>query len=118
MNRKYKSGSKTPITDYGFYQLKNETIKGLTHDCLLDIPLSGTCPINLELIKELWNEDSEISQYHDEYRLCQNDLGADNFTRTSLKVTISENDAQVIIFTLGLSQEKSEVFKNGSTWRK
>jgi hypothetical protein len=70
---------------------------GLTSDCLLDVPLSGSCPIDLEKIVENWNEMSKISQWKDEYRLCQNDPSSENFTKTSLKVTISTHDAHLII---------------------
>lgn len=79
---------------------------------------TGICEVDVNEVCKQWSNDFAISQWRDEYTLCKFDPSADNFTKTSLKVKISKQQAKELIVELDLIPEQSPVFNSGKTWRK
>lgn len=79
--------------------------------------LTGECEISVENVKKAWDKTWSISQWHDEYTLCRHNRNAENFTRTDIKVRISETQAKQVMRDLKLIAEKSQIFRNAITWK-
>lgn len=86
-------------------------------DIIVNFQMTGPCEISIEKTVEIWDEDWSISQWDEEYTLCHQNLKADNFTKTDFKVAISKKQAHELIGELDLINERSPVFRSGSTWR-
>jgi len=83
-------------------------------DTLITTPSIDICSIDIEKAVECFNKRCSISRWNNEYRLCETNL---DFTEHILKVTISEEDAKKLIEKLSLIENKSDIFKNASTFR-
>jgi hypothetical protein len=86
-------------------------------DCVVTIPMSGFCEIDIEKAISLFDKHCFISKWKgesDEYRLVRCRLGRGNFR--GLKVTISESDALTLIDRMGLVEVKSVTFNSGSSF--
>lgn len=69
---------------------------------------TGICEVDIEKVKEAWDNKFHISQWHDQYRLLQ---------QKGCKLTISEAQALQIIESIKLLPIKSSFFRNAITWR-
>lgn len=69
---------------------------------------TGICQISIPDAIKQWDKSCRISQWHDKYTLLSKEL----------KIQISKQAAHELIALLDLIQYKSDVFRNGSTWRK
>ncbi len=81
----------------------------MNESVITDFQLTGECEINIQEVISQWDEGCFISQWHEAYTLCSKD---------SIKVSISKKDAHHLIGELDLIRVQSDVFKNGSTWKK
>jgi hypothetical protein len=86
-------------------------------DVVKEFKLTGELEIIVPLVVEQWNENCYISQWGDEYTLCEQDLKSENFTKTCLKVRISITQSEELIEKLNLTNTRSTVFTSGSTWK-
>lgn len=80
--------------------------------------VTGICKVNIKQVVKEWSHKWSISQWHEKYTLCKQNLKAGNFTITSIKVEISKKQADTLIKKLGLINITSIAFKHGSTWKK
>lgn len=89
----------------------------MRNDIVLQFNLTGICIIDTDKVARRWNKDCFISQWKDEYRLC--DIRTVNGAPvTKTKVTISEQQAKELTAKLGLVSTQSTAFKNAYTLRK
>lgn len=75
--------------------------------------LTGVCKIERDNIVSNWDDKCFISQWKDEYRLCRLKY---KYVRT--KALITKEDAEYIIKSVPLTPIKSDIYTNGTTWRK
>ena len=87
-------------------------------DIIIDFQMTGPCEISIEKTVEIWDKDWSISQWEEEYTLCHHNPKSDNFTMTDLKIRISKKQTHQLIGELDLINERSPVFRSGSTWRR
>lgn len=85
---------------------------------IINFEITGECDVDVSEVAKQWDENSSISQWHEEYTLCQHDKSAENFTKTTFKVKIPKIQALEIIGKLNLVDIKSPIFNNARTWRK
>ena len=78
--------------------------------------LTGEVELNIEEVIRKWNKNTHIVQCHDTYRLVEYIRKDSN--RPKLKVEIYTKQAKELIKRLNLKQYKSDIFNNGSTWRR
>lgn len=79
--------------------------------------ITGVCKIKIKRVVAQWSEKCFISQYDESYTLCESDKSADNFSKTSFKVSISKEQAHILIGKLNLFYTPSVLFKNAGTWK-
>ena len=76
---------------------------------------TGSCEIDVDRAIKKWNHLWRISQWHEKYTLVK--YVRKDSPITQFKVTILEFQAMQLIKELGLIQYKSDIFRNGSTWK-
>jgi len=79
---------------------------------------TGICLIDEPAVIKKWNNNFVISQWKEEYTLIHHNSKATNFTKSDLKVKISKEQATTLIEKLNLYENKSQIFRSGTTWRK
>lgn len=94
------------------------TRKRLTEAVVTKNEMTGICEIDIAAVEKNWNHNACISQYGEEYTLCQYHAQAVNFTKTSLKVQISLDAATILIVRLGLQPINDPLFVRAKTWRR
>lgn len=85
-------------------------------DIIKEFKDTGPCIIDLEVLEKKWDHRFLLSQWENEFRLIQYLRRGSSMTQ--IKCIISLEQAREIITKLDLEQEKSGIFKHGSTWRK
>lgn len=73
---------------------------------------TGNCIIDVEKVVKVWTDKFSISQYHDEYRLIKQGRGHD-----CAKVSISKEQAEILIDKLKLLRIQSVMLIHGRTYR-
>ncbi len=94
------------------------TRKRLTEAVVTKSEMTGICEIDIAAVEKNWNHNACISQYGDEFTLCQYHARAGNFTKTSLKVRISPIAAYSLVERLGLQSIGDPLFARAQTWRR
>lgn len=73
---------------------------------------TGDCKIDVAKVVKAWNDKFSISQYHEEYRLIKQGRG-----QNCAKVTISKEQAEILIDKLKLLPIQSGMLRFGKTYR-
>ena len=82
------------------------------NDCITKFNSTGPCPIDMDKAVKAFTKRCIISKYNDEYRLYR-------FTHkrcVSMKITISTEDAKILIKKLALVELPDGLYKKGSTF--
>jgi len=82
--------------------------------CIINMPDTGECKIDLEKAFKCFDEQCAISQWDNTYRLIRT---AYRGKVTRLKATIKPKDAFALIFKLDLEETPSGMFRSASSWR-
>lgn len=80
-----------------------------------DLPSTGHCEIDIDLTVSLWSELWGIYQWNDEYRIVKHKRK--DSPETSIKMSISEDQAEVLIKVLGLHPDRNTGFTSATTWK-
>ena len=73
---------------------------------------SGENEVDIQFLFSAWNCNFSLSQWNDEFTLVKVMR-----SRKILKSKISQKQAFEIINLMRLTEEKSEIFTSGSTWK-
>jgi hypothetical protein len=73
---------------------------------------TGNCTIDVAKVVKAWTNKFSISQYHEEYRLIKQGRG-----QNCAKVTISKEQAEMLIDKLKLLPIQSGMLRHGRTYR-
>jgi len=82
--------------------------------CIINMPDSGECKIDLEKAFKCFDEQCLISQWNNTYRLIRT---AYKGKVTRLKATISNKDAMILIVKLKLERVASGIFRSACSWK-
>lgn len=113
------------VNRYHMTQFKRKPIHGFKsvqkmRDCVVTMPVTGPCELNLVKACKLFNKYTRLSKYaarlkgasEDEYTLCE----YNEKDERTLRITISESDALNLIYNLQLKETHSDVFNFSSTF--
>lgn len=73
---------------------------------------TGNCIVDVAKVVKAWTDKFSISQYHEEYRLIKQGRG-----HNYAKVTISKEQAEILIDKLKLLPIQSGMLRHGRTYR-
>lgn len=76
-------------------------------DCILTMPSSGECDIDVDAIAEMFDTNVAVYQWKDTYKLVE---------VNGVKISIKKEDALRLINKCGLTAVPSPIFKSGTTW--
>lgn len=73
---------------------------------------TGNCTIDVVKTVKAWTDKFSISQYHEEYRLIKQGRG-----QNYAKITISKEQAEILIDKLKLLPIQSRMLRHGKTYK-
>lgn len=83
----------------------------ILNNCITEFHDTGPCPIDIEKAVKCWTKRCIISKWKDEYRIIR----YTHKTNVAMKVTISSEDAKILIEKLDLHELPSGL-NSGSTF--